>query len=110
MAEGQKQYTFMLLRFKTSTQTRNILQQKSETRTNEQLTALPCVTALCCSYFLRTLWHIVRIQNEHKNLYVIGYLQCLYGCSENNSMKEVKIWKTIYTIQTRSLHITTHCI
>ena len=46
MAEGQKQYTFMLLRFKTSTQTRNILQQKSKNRTTEQTAMKPYATAL----------------------------------------------------------------
>lgn len=44
---------------------------------------------MCRSYFLRTLWHIVRIQTEHKILYVIGRLQYLYGCSENHFKKEV---------------------
>ena len=41
---------------------------------------------------------------------VIEALQHLYGCSENHFKKEVKFWRIIYTIQTRSLHITTHCI
>ncbi len=67
-AERQRQYTFMLLHFKTSTQLANIVQQKSETRTNEQLTALSSITALCCSYFLRTVWHIVRIIPEQLNV------------------------------------------
>ena len=49
-AERQKQYTFMLLRFKTSTQTRNILQQKSKIRTNEQGAMKPYTTALWRSY------------------------------------------------------------
>ena len=109
-AERQRQYTFMLLHFKTSTQLANIVQQKSETRTTEQGAMKPCATALWRSVLLRTLWHIVRIQTEHKSLYVIGRLQYLYGCSENHFKKEVKIWKIIYTIQTRSLHITIHCI
>ena len=49
-AERQKQYTFMLLHFKTSTQTTNIIQQKSETRTNEQGAMKPNTTALWRSY------------------------------------------------------------
>jgi hypothetical protein len=46
MAERQRQYTFILLHSKTSTQTTNILQQKSKTRTNEQIAMKPCATAL----------------------------------------------------------------
>ena len=40
----------MLLHFKTSTQLANILQQKSETRTNEQTAAKPYAIALRRSY------------------------------------------------------------
>ena len=69
-AERQKQYTFMLLPFKTSTQLANIVQQKSKTRTNEQIAMKPCAIALHRSYLRRTLWHSVRIQTEHKSLYV----------------------------------------
>ena len=46
------------------TSTKNIIQQKSKTRTTEQNAIKPCTTALRRSYLQRTLWHIVRIKPE----------------------------------------------